>query len=54
MDSHGIDTSAQAPSRVVYTCWPFGGLLCGIATMGIGLITLGGTIILSARDRDGW
>ena len=28
------------PSRVVYTCWPFGGLLCGISTMGIGVLLL--------------
>lgn len=24
-------------TRVVYTCWPFGGFLCGIATAAIGL-----------------
>ncbi len=24
-------------SRVIYTCWPFGGFLCGIATAVIGL-----------------
>jgi len=24
-------------TRVVYTCWPFGGFLCGIATAVIGL-----------------
>jgi hypothetical protein len=40
MDRPGIDTAAQSPSPVVYTCWPFGGLLCGIATMGIGALLL--------------
>jgi len=40
MDSHGIDTSTQESSRVIYTCWPFGGLLCGVATMGIGVLLL--------------
>jgi len=25
------------PTHVVYTCWPFGGFLCGVATAVIGL-----------------
>jgi len=27
----------ERATRVVYTCWPFGGFLCGIATAVIGL-----------------
>ena len=30
----------NSPTRVVYTCWPFGGLLCGIATAVIGAALL--------------
>jgi len=40
MDNTGIGTNTPTPSRVVYTCWPFGGLLCGVATMGIGALLL--------------
>jgi len=40
MDRPGIDGSAQQPAHVIYTCWPFGGLLCGLATMGIGVLLL--------------
>jgi|ETNmetMinimDraft_13_1059891.scaffolds.fasta_scaffold285569_1 MYXO-CTERM domain-containing protein len=40
MNSQRIDANTQAPSRVVYTCWPFGGLLCGVATIGIGALLL--------------
>ncbi len=40
MDNTGIDTNTPTPSRVVYNCWPFGGLLCGVATMGIGALLL--------------
>ncbi len=34
--------SHDQDKRVFYTCWPFGGVLCGIAT-----VLLGGTMILS-------
>lgn len=34
------DTRQQPSSRVLYTCWPFEGWLCGVATMGIGLLLL--------------
>ena len=37
MTNHRIEGSS---SSVVYTCWPFGGLLCGLATMGIGILLL--------------
>ena len=40
MHDPGLDNSPQAPSRVVYTCWPFGGMLCGVATVGIGVLLL--------------
>jgi len=40
MDRPGLENTAREPSRVIYTCWPFGGLLCGLATMGIGALLL--------------
>ena len=40
MTNAPLEPGIQQPSRVVYTCWPFGGLLCGIITIGIGVLLL--------------
>ncbi len=37
MTTSPLEPGTQQPSHVVYTCWPFGALLCGVATMGIGV-----------------
>ncbi len=40
MNRPALETRTDATSRIVYTCWPFGGLLCGLGTMGIGVLLL--------------
>lgn len=34
------NAQSDAPSDVLYTCWPLGGVLCGLATMAIGALIL--------------
>ncbi len=50
MEQQGIDTSASEPSRIIYTCWPFGGLLCGAATIGIGVLLLAEHYLAAAPE----
>lgn len=38
------------PTTYVYTCWPFGGLVCGIGTMVIGAALLAQWAIPGASD----
>ena len=38
MNTSHVEPGTQQPSRVFYTCWPFGGLLRGISTIGLGIL----------------
>jgi len=40
----------ERATRVVYTCWPFGGFLCGIATAVIGLAMILSTYFPDAPE----
>ncbi len=40
MDNRETGSFPNEPTRVIYTCWPFGGILCGIGTIGIGTLLL--------------
>lgn len=49
-DARSMGDGRDPNAPVVYTCWPFGGWLCGVATMAIGVLLLADHYLSAAPE----